>query len=153
LEIVPLADVADAINKLLNEKSAGVASGGSIDFIWINGENFRTAGGRTPVGPVRHAAAEHPLLRRNGVAARLQDADRRPRSASRAGAVRPRLRLGARRRRQRPSPICARGSTRTPPLHVSGDSRLHRVGIRPPRAAARRRHPPAAFANGFDADL
>jgi putative spermidine/putrescine transport system substrate-binding protein len=43
LEIVPLADVADAINKLLNEKSAGVASGGSIDFIWINGENFRTA--------------------------------------------------------------------------------------------------------------
>jgi putative spermidine/putrescine transport system substrate-binding protein len=43
LQIVPLADVADAINKLLNEKSAGVASGGSIDFVWINGENFRTA--------------------------------------------------------------------------------------------------------------
>jgi len=43
LQIVPLADVADAINKLLTEKSAGVTTGGSIDFIWMNGENFRTA--------------------------------------------------------------------------------------------------------------
>lgn len=43
LRIVPLGDAAEAINKLLNEKGAGRASNGSIDMIWINGENFRTA--------------------------------------------------------------------------------------------------------------
>jgi putative spermidine/putrescine transport system substrate-binding protein len=43
LRIVPLADTADAVNKLLNEKGAGKTAGGSIDMIWINGENFRTA--------------------------------------------------------------------------------------------------------------
>jgi putative spermidine/putrescine transport system substrate-binding protein len=43
LRIVPLADTADAVNKLLNEKGAGETAGGSIDMIWINGENFRTA--------------------------------------------------------------------------------------------------------------
>lgn len=36
------ADTADAVNKVLNEKVAGKDSGGSIDLIWINGENFRT---------------------------------------------------------------------------------------------------------------
>jgi putative spermidine/putrescine transport system substrate-binding protein len=43
LRVVPNSDVAEAVNKLLNEKTAGRASGGSVDFIWINGENFRTA--------------------------------------------------------------------------------------------------------------
>ncbi len=43
LNLVPLADTADAINKLLNEKGAGKLRNGSIDMIWINGENFRTA--------------------------------------------------------------------------------------------------------------
>jgi putative spermidine/putrescine transport system substrate-binding protein len=43
LRIVPLGDTAEGINKLLNEKAAGKTSSGSIDFIWINGENFRTA--------------------------------------------------------------------------------------------------------------
>ena len=42
LKIVPLRDTADLINKLLNEKAAGVAAG-SVDVVWINGENFRTA--------------------------------------------------------------------------------------------------------------
>jgi putative spermidine/putrescine transport system substrate-binding protein len=41
LRIVPMAETADLVNKLLNEKSAG--AGGSIDVLWINGENFRTA--------------------------------------------------------------------------------------------------------------
>lgn len=41
LRIVPVAETADVVNKLLNEKSAG--AGGSIDVLWINGENFRTA--------------------------------------------------------------------------------------------------------------
>jgi len=43
LRIVPLGDTAEAVNKLLNEKGAGKAAGGSIDIVWINGENFRTA--------------------------------------------------------------------------------------------------------------
>ena len=37
----PLPDTADAVNKLLNEKSAGKDEG-TIDLIWINGENFAT---------------------------------------------------------------------------------------------------------------
>lgn len=41
LRIVPVAETADVVNKLLNEKSAGAP--GSIDVLWINGENFRTA--------------------------------------------------------------------------------------------------------------
>ncbi|HTM50572.1 MAG TPA: ABC transporter substrate-binding protein [Bryobacteraceae bacterium] len=43
LRIVPCADTVELVNKLLNERSAGRHSGGSIDMIWINGENFRTA--------------------------------------------------------------------------------------------------------------
>ncbi|MDQ3012047.1 MAG: ABC transporter substrate-binding protein [Acidobacteriota bacterium] len=43
LRFVPTGDVADIINKLLNEKGAGKTAGGTIDLVWINGENFRTA--------------------------------------------------------------------------------------------------------------
>ncbi len=43
LRIAPLGDTAEAINKLLNEHAAGKTSAGSIDVVWINGENFRTA--------------------------------------------------------------------------------------------------------------
>lgn len=42
LNRVPLEATADAVNKVLNEKTAGKNSGGSVDLIWINGENFRT---------------------------------------------------------------------------------------------------------------
>ncbi|MCX6045476.1 MAG: ABC transporter substrate-binding protein [Chloroflexi bacterium] len=42
LNRVPVENTADAVNKVLNEKAAGKAHGGSIDLIWINGENFRT---------------------------------------------------------------------------------------------------------------
>lgn len=41
LRVVPVADVADVVNKLLTERSAN--AGGSIDIVWMNGENFRTA--------------------------------------------------------------------------------------------------------------
>ncbi|MDQ4106075.1 MAG: ABC transporter substrate-binding protein, partial [Actinomycetota bacterium] len=37
----PVTDTADAVNKLLNEKSAGKDEG-TIDLVWINGENFAT---------------------------------------------------------------------------------------------------------------
>ena len=43
LNIVPLGDTAEVVSKLLNEKSAGKNTNGSVDVIWINGENFRTA--------------------------------------------------------------------------------------------------------------
>ncbi|MGQ0540235.1 MAG: ABC transporter substrate-binding protein, partial [Blastocatellia bacterium] len=43
LNVVPLGDTVDAINKLLTEKQAGKTTAGSIDVLWINGENFRTA--------------------------------------------------------------------------------------------------------------
>lgn len=41
LERTPLSDTADAVNKLLNEKQVGKDEG-TIDLVWINGENFAT---------------------------------------------------------------------------------------------------------------
>lgn len=41
LNRVPLADTVDAVNQVLSEKQAGT-NPGSVDLIWINGENFFT---------------------------------------------------------------------------------------------------------------
>ncbi|MGB3682600.1 MAG: ABC transporter substrate-binding protein [Rubrobacteraceae bacterium] len=41
LKRTPLTDTADAVNKLLNEKSAGKDKG-TTDLVWLNGENFAT---------------------------------------------------------------------------------------------------------------
>ena len=41
LKRTPLPDTADAVNKLLNEKTAGKDKG-TMDLVWINGENFAT---------------------------------------------------------------------------------------------------------------
>jgi putative thiamine transport system substrate-binding protein len=40
LEHVKLSDTADAVSRVLAEKTAGKDEGGAIDMIWINGENF-----------------------------------------------------------------------------------------------------------------
>jgi putative thiamine transport system substrate-binding protein len=40
LRHVKLADTADAVARVLAEKAAGRRDGGSVDLIWINGENF-----------------------------------------------------------------------------------------------------------------
>ncbi|MGI9437678.1 MAG: ABC transporter substrate-binding protein, partial [Geminicoccaceae bacterium] len=40
LRHVKLADTAEAVARVLAEKAAGRDDGGSIDLIWINGENF-----------------------------------------------------------------------------------------------------------------
>lgn len=40
LEHVKLSDTADAVSRVLAEKTAGKDTGGAIDLIWINGANF-----------------------------------------------------------------------------------------------------------------
>ncbi len=42
LNEVKITDTSDAINKVLGEKQAGKTSGGSVDAVWVNGENFAT---------------------------------------------------------------------------------------------------------------
>ncbi len=37
---VKLTDTASAVSRMLAEKAAGRTSGGSIDLLWVNGENF-----------------------------------------------------------------------------------------------------------------
>lgn len=42
LEMVPVSDASVFVNKVLGEKQAGRDSDGSVDVMWINGENFRS---------------------------------------------------------------------------------------------------------------
>lgn len=42
LRQVPVKDIAEIVSKLAVEKQAGKKVGGSVDLMWINGENFRT---------------------------------------------------------------------------------------------------------------
>ncbi len=42
LNQIPLTDTVEAVNIVLGEKEAGNLDAGSVDMIWINGENFRT---------------------------------------------------------------------------------------------------------------
>jgi putative spermidine/putrescine transport system substrate-binding protein len=42
LNVVSVADTADAVNKVLAERQAGRAGTGTVDAVWINGENFAT---------------------------------------------------------------------------------------------------------------
>lgn len=42
LNRVGLSDTVEAVNIVLGEKESGVVDNGSVDMIWINGENFRT---------------------------------------------------------------------------------------------------------------
>ncbi|WP_088889315.1 ABC transporter substrate-binding protein [Leptolyngbya ohadii] len=54
LNRVPLNDTVEAVNKVAGEVQAGQTSGGGIDLIWINGENFRTMKqGNLLFGPFR----------------------------------------------------------------------------------------------------
>jgi putative spermidine/putrescine transport system substrate-binding protein len=40
LQRVPVADTADAVQRVLADRRAGRTAGGAVDLIWINGENF-----------------------------------------------------------------------------------------------------------------
>lgn len=42
LRRVPVADTADAVNKVLGEQQAGRTTDGTVDAIWVNGDNFAT---------------------------------------------------------------------------------------------------------------
>lgn len=42
LNMVPINDATEYVNKVLGEKEAGRNTGGSVDLVWVNGENFRT---------------------------------------------------------------------------------------------------------------
>lgn len=42
LNRVGLSDTAEAVNIVLGEKESGVTEKGSVDMIWVNGENFKT---------------------------------------------------------------------------------------------------------------
>ncbi|SIN88158.1 ABC transporter substrate-binding protein [Salinivibrio sp. ES.052] len=42
LQHVKVADIAETVNRLLAEKTAGKDTNGSIDMVWINGENFKS---------------------------------------------------------------------------------------------------------------
>ncbi len=42
LRIVHIADAADTVKRIQTEAKAGRAAGGSVDLLWVNGENFRT---------------------------------------------------------------------------------------------------------------
>ncbi|MRS13453.1 ABC transporter substrate-binding protein [Enterobacteriaceae bacterium RIT691] len=42
LKVVHIADAADAVKRIQTEAKAGRTQNGSIDLLWVNGENFRT---------------------------------------------------------------------------------------------------------------
>ncbi len=42
LNMVPVSDAGEIVNKVLGERQAGRSQDGSVDIMWINGENFRT---------------------------------------------------------------------------------------------------------------
>lgn len=41
LNRVGVADTAEVVNQVLSETEAGIDEGGTVDLVWINGENFR----------------------------------------------------------------------------------------------------------------
>ncbi len=42
LNRIGVADAVEVVNMVLAEKEAGIDTGGAVDLIWINGENFRS---------------------------------------------------------------------------------------------------------------
>src|SRR3546814_1918310 len=60
LHHVKLADTADAVSRVVAERAAGKEHGGSIDLIWINGENFAAMKAQELLyGPFTDRSEEH----------------------------------------------------------------------------------------------
>ncbi|MGH6961714.1 MAG: ABC transporter substrate-binding protein [Dongiaceae bacterium] len=67
LKQVKLADTADAVARVLAEKIAGKSSGGSVDLIWINGENFAAMKAQALLfGPFAEALPNYRLVDTKG---------------------------------------------------------------------------------------
>ncbi|MEN3584233.1 ABC transporter substrate-binding protein [Streptomyces sp. ZYX-F-203] len=73
VERVPVADTQDAVQKILGDQRAGKDSGGAVDLVWVNGENFRAGKeadawlcGYTPLMPNRkYLDPDDPTLARD----------------------------------------------------------------------------------------
>lgn len=63
VEHVKLADTADAVRKVVAEKSAGRNDEGSVDLIWINGENFKAMKDQALLhGPITDTLPNYALI-------------------------------------------------------------------------------------------
>lgn len=63
LRHVKLADTAEAVSRVLAEKVAGRTEGGSVDLIWLNGENFAAMKAQGLLfGPFTHLTPNYRLV-------------------------------------------------------------------------------------------
>lgn len=63
LRHVKLADTAEAVSRVLAEKAAGRTEGGSVDLIWLNGENFAAMKAQGLLfGPFTHLTPNYRLV-------------------------------------------------------------------------------------------
>ncbi len=71
LRRVPVADTADALNRVLSQLRADPGDAGSVDLVWVNGENFRSGqqagawlcGWAQRLPSAQHLDPDDPLLR------------------------------------------------------------------------------------------
>ena len=71
---VKLTDTADAVTRVLAEKTAGKTSGGTVDLIWINGANFAAMKRqRLLFGPFSQTLPNHSLVDVTGKPSTLTD--------------------------------------------------------------------------------
>jgi len=70
---VEVTDIGDVVSRILIEKSAQKDTGGSVDLMWLNGENFKTMKGNNllygpfsqklpPLCPGRYKKQKKPAL-------------------------------------------------------------------------------------------
>ncbi len=74
LEHVKLASTADAVARVRAERDAGQTSGGAVDLIWINGENFAAMKAQDLLfGPFAEGLPNWPLVDTKGKPATVTD--------------------------------------------------------------------------------
>lgn len=74
LEHVKLASTADAVARVRAEREAGQTSGGAVDLIWINGENFAALKSQDLLfGPFAESLPNWPLVDTTGKPATVTD--------------------------------------------------------------------------------
>lgn len=74
LEHVKLASTSDAVARVLAERDAGQTTGGAVDLIWINGENFAAMKAQGLLhGPFAPALPNWPLVDTMGKPATVTD--------------------------------------------------------------------------------